>query len=1122
MDYKIRGMYHLTSGRAGSTAIHLLRIVFIFLIPCCTGADDEHEYALDLSGHWAFRLDPDDKGMAESWWEAEFTDHIRLPGSLQEHGFGFDLEADLPYTARSPAIPIWRNSPIFSPYRDSGKVKLSWALTPPRYYVGAAWYRKVLTIPENWKGQNLQLFLERLHWVSDLWVDGQHIGQENSLCVPHTYLMDSLSPGRHQLVLRIDNRMSEEVGPNAHSLTDQTQTNWNGIIGRIELKAMAPVAISRLEIYPHIRDREVSLKVILHGHGQPAGEGVLRVRAVGQGRNKHKPPSRDYPVSWANGKGLAEISYPLGDQVALWDEFDPDLYQLETSLLVHQRLADHAAETFGMRQVMVRDTQIMINGNPVFIRGTLENAQYPDTGYPPMDVESWKSEIEAAQSYGLNHFRFHSWCPPEAAFIAADELGFYLQVEGPAWPEQVDPGSPIADFLVLETGRILETFGNHPSFIMMACGNEFGGSNGGRSYFPDSLLWYQLPPPAQVKQCLGAAFLASWLDHIKEKAGGRQIFSSSAGWPYIAENDYHIMHEPCRMRYVFDQLAPNTRIDYANLVRTHDVPIISHEAGQWCVYPDLAEDRTYQGYLRAANLEIWRDFASRNDVYRYAEAFHRSSGQFQVRLYKQEIEALLRTPGAGGFQLLGLNDYHGHGFAPVGVLDAHWQPKSYVSGTAFRRFCGPVVPLARMDKRVWRNNETFSADIEIAQYQSKDLSNIPVQWEIRDASGVLMDRGRFNSRAWPHGGLAMVGTIQSDLQQVKRAGRFILTVSLRATSWQNDWEFWVYPATPEMPDVPEIFISHELDSLTIQAIDSGRMILFLPDAGKVRAVNPGNFEPIFWSTWSGTGTLGIHCRNKHRALRDFPTQNHNNWQWWELLRTSLPLDLTATEQLDEPIVQVIDNWIRARELGLLFEFTIGQSRIMVCAMDIENDLDKRFVARQLRLSVLKYMGSTAFAPASSLALEEFKTILGQKMRGLAASGAIVYGSQDFPPHRAAQVIDGDPETYWEAGAVSDTAFELVVELPGYTDATGLRMIPFRRGPDQPVVDYRIFLSHDGTDWGDPVGRGLYPPVAENTQTIKFPWKGNVRFIKVQFIENEEFPVPYVSLAELELISNENN
>jgi hypothetical protein len=553
-------------------------------------------------------------------------------------------------------------------------------------------------------------------------------------------------------------------------------------------------------------------------------------------------------------------------------------------------------------------------------------------------------------------------------------------------------------------------------------------------------------------------------------------------------------------------------------VETHDVPLISHETGQWCAYPDLTEAADYTCFLRAGNLEIWRDFAHNNRVLDYAGRYHDASGKWQVLLYKQEIEAFLRTPGAGGFNLLGLTDYHGHGFAPVGLLDAFWNAKTYVYPSMFRRFCAPVVPLARMDKRVWLNTETFEADIQLAQFDKQDLRNIPVQWEIRDGAGKPVDRGSFSGSEWPQGGCVEVGRISSDLNRVRKADKLTLYVSLRASPWQNSWDFWVYPAAVEIPAVEDLLICHDLDSGTVAAIEAGRKILFVTDPSKVRAINPGRFESIFWSTWSGTGTLGILCRSNHPALKDFPTDEHTDWQWWELLRTSLPLDLTHIGTLDEPIVQVIDNWVRAHELGLLFEFGIGDSRILVCAMDIVNGLQERVVARQLRQSLIRYMNREAFSPVSQISLADFRKILGEQGSGLAALGASVWGSQDSSPNRAGNLIDGDPDTYWEAGAETEPPFEVVVELPGYMFASAVRLVPFGSGPDLPVVDYRVYLSHDGADWGEPVGAGLYPPVGSNHETIAFPDARNIRFAKIQFHENTEFPIPYVLLAEIEIIT----
>ena len=130
------------------------------------------------------------------------------------------------------------------------------------------------------------------------------------------------------------------------------------------------------------------------------------------------------------------------------------------------------------------------------MRGNLDCLHFPLTGYPSCDIQEWERIFRIYKSYGLNHVRFHSWCPPEAAFTAADRIGIYIQAEV-LWidwwmsvvrkerPEMTTRGlpkglghNPSADkFVPEELQRMIEAYGNHPSFTMLCIGNELGNSN---------------------------------------------------------------------------------------------------------------------------------------------------------------------------------------------------------------------------------------------------------------------------------------------------------------------------------------------------------------------------------------------------------------------------------------------------------------------------------------------------------------------------------------------------------------------------------------------------------------------------------------------------------------------
>ncbi len=151
-------------------------------------------------------------------------------------------------------------------YRQKGNLKFPFWLTPNKHYVGVAWYQREVEIPAQWKGRKIELFLERPHWETTLWVDSIKIGMQNSLSTPHRYdLSKVLTPGSHTISIRVDNRIKEiNVGPDSHSITDQTQGNWNGIVGDICLKSTSPVSFEDIKLFTNIEDKSVKAEIILN------------------------------------------------------------------------------------------------------------------------------------------------------------------------------------------------------------------------------------------------------------------------------------------------------------------------------------------------------------------------------------------------------------------------------------------------------------------------------------------------------------------------------------------------------------------------------------------------------------------------------------------------------------------------------------------------------------------------------------------------------------------------------------------------------------------------------------------------------------------------------------------
>ena len=643
--------------------------VFLMILVSCR----QDVNRLSLAGEWNFALDPQDVGLQEKWQEKILDEIVQLPGSLQEQGKGEDVSVTTRWTGQI-VDSAWYYAPEYEPYRQDGQVKVPFWLTPDKHYVGVAWYQKKINVPSEWEGRSIELNLERAHWETMLFVDGRQAGECTSLAVPHRYILDGLSAGEHILTLRVDNRMKVDVGMNAHSVSDHTQTNWNGVIGDLSLRVRPTLYIDHVRLDPDAGQKKVLVRVCLAGKTDSA-DGELLLQAE---NSDGTPVGKAVRLTAEKGNQELKAEVDLGDQVRLWSAETPDLYRMRVTLNTPQG-ADEQIVSFGFRDFRAQGTRFEINGRPVFLRGTLECCVFPLTGYPAMDKDYWKKIYGKCKEYGLNHVRFHSWCPPEAAFSVADSMGLYLQVECGAWAE-VGSGLPQDEWIRQEGDRILKEYGNHPSFCLMAYGNEPSGNR-------------------------QADYLGKLVNYWKQ-TDGRRVYTSAAGWPYVPEADFWSTMEPriqvwgAGLNSVINREAPRTDYDWREIIRK-DMPTVSHEIGQWCVYPRLKEREKYTGVLKAGNFDIFEASLRKNGMEHLADSFLYASGRLQTLCYKMDIEASLRTPGMAGFQLLGLNDFPGQGTALVGVLDPFWEEKGYVDGKEFSSFCSQTVPLIRFPLR-WK------------------------------------------------------------------------------------------------------------------------------------------------------------------------------------------------------------------------------------------------------------------------------------------------------------------------------------------------------------------------------------------------------------------------------------
>jgi hypothetical protein len=938
------------------TSLASAGFVLILSLLCPTFGASPDPLSMSLAGPWRFQLDRDDSGIDSRLFEKALSEKVTMPADLAAQGIGDDVSVDTKWIG-SIVDKSWFTEERYEKYRQPGNVKIPFWLQPEKHYVGAAWYQRDIEIPADWQGKRVVLFLERPHWETRVWLDGKAIGTCNALGTPHEYDLGELAPGKHQLTIRVDNRMVVDVGRNSHSISDHTQGDWNGVVGRIELRAKPTVWIEDLQVYPNLASKTVIIKGRLGLRtvkDTPQFKMAFAILPHGDAR----APTAGNPITVSGDTFETRIAV---DQVSPWSEFSPDLYDAYAWL---DGDSDFVKVTFGFRELSTQGTQFLLNGQKIFIRGTLECCIFPKTGHPPTDVDSWKRIIGVAKAYGLNNLRFHSWCPPEAAFVAADEMGFYFHVECSSWANSssgLGKGLPIDTWIYEEADRILKYYGNHPSFMLMPYGNEPGGN--------------QVP------------FLKKWVAHYKAK-DPRRLYTSGSGWPEIPENQFHVVPGPRiqawgqGLKSRINAKPPETTTDYRDYIRARTVPVISHEIGQWCVYPNFDEIPKYTGYLKPRNFEIFRDTLAEHHMADQAKQFLLASGKLQTLCYKEEIESALRTPGMGGFQLLDLHDFPGQGTALVGVLDPFWEDKGYVTATEYSRFCNSTVPLARLSKRVFTSDESLHADIEVAHFDPVPLENAITTWKLISDDGKSMASGQLPPKTIPIDNGIALGSISIPLKNVPAPSRCKLVVGIAGTEFENDWDVWVYPPTADTQP-KGVTIADDLDDKTLAALDAGGKVFLLIPPGRVRniAAEPVKlgFSSIFWNTaWTrrqAPTTLGILCDPKHPALASFPTEFHSNWQWWHLVSRAGAMILDDLPANLRPTVQVIDDWVTAHRLGLVFEANVGKGRVIVCSIDLKNNLDQNPVARQMRHSLLDYMAGDKFKPAVDLSQEQIRSLM---------------------------------------------------------------------------------------------------------------------------------------------------
>lgn len=920
-------------------------VVLIALLSCNT-QKEQFRTKIDLQGQWQFALDKSNIGIDQKWYLSDLKDIVDLPGTTDLNQKGF-------------------------PNHDTTSMHLNRIYK----YEGIAWYRKKVAIPESFKDKHILLFFERTK-SSKIWIDSILIGGSQLLQSPQQFdVSDYLTPGEHYITVQINNDLKLTPYGNVHIYSDDTQTNWNGILGKMYLEASAKTFISNLQVYPDIDKQKIDIEMEIENQLDLDSLDIeIFIEKILNGRAENLKSQKSNIAYQAKNK----LEYVFDEKCSLWDEYEQPIYHI-TAVISNGKIKDSKTVAFGMREFAVSGTQFSINGRTTFLRGKNEAAVFPITGFPSMDVEDWLRVYKIAKSYGINHYRFHSYCPPEAAFIAADREGIYLQAELPFWGGL--ESDTVARTLREEGYALLKSYANHPSFVMFSAGNEIWGGHEKVEQNMLALKAYDNRPLYTMGSNNNIGYLApkKYCDYF---VGARIPDKGDSTLGHT-----RLTHAFCDSWHggILNTQTPSTEVNFDYAVSHMNLPIVSHEIGQYQIFPDYREIEKYTGVLRAWNFEIFKNRLRKAGMASMDSAFQKASGVWSALCYKAEMEAALRTKGMAGFQLLDLQDFPGQGTALVGILNAFMDSKNVITPKEWKQSCNDVVLLLEFPKYCWTDNESFQAKVVVANY-SKETINSSLNWKISTQDGTVFDKGIFSDLEIANGGLFPAGEIITNLASIKNAEKLTLDVSINDSEYSNTYPIWVYPSRTKVEIPGNIIVTEKLNNQVISDLQNGAKVLMFTQTRDVQEAGfAGHFPPEFWnygmfkgiSEWVNKpispGTLGILTDPKHPIFNSFPTDFHTNWQWFSIIKASHSFILDNMREDYYPIVQVIDNLERNHKLGLIFEFKVGKGKLLVCMSQLNNILD-RPESVQLYQSILNYMDSNDFEPYYSLDSEKLKEL----------------------------------------------------------------------------------------------------------------------------------------------------
>lgn len=940
------------------------------------------------------------------------TGQMDLPGTLDENGIGHrDVGANQWHpdaVLGNAAGEIDKDAPIATRF------------TRRHTYEGEVRISRKITVPD-YGTDRLFVLAERARALR-LLVDGEvcAVFRQGTLSTPYIFELTGTAPGEHEFTFLSDNSypgMPKAAICNSSAATDETQTNWNGILGECSMYTRPQNFIDSLRVYPRAVKKEEKNKAggyvldvcveLAPGAKKVYKDAkiILQSEALAAGELEDTQTLTEI-ISYS-GEGLAEAGtdkeenpktmeiwfrdLPLRENVKLWDEDEGNLYEMAVTLDNGMSAEDKGGSTaecrtrFGIRSFGDNGSgRLALNGRAIFLRGEANCAEYPETGHPPMTIPEWKEMLLKYRSYGINFVRFHSHCEPEAAFAAADELGMLLQPELSHWdPKDAFGTEESYRYYRAELVDLLKTYANHPSFVMLTLGNELQAQDEGRERMRELVR------------------TAKRMDPTRLYANGSNAFYGEEGCD--PESDFYTS-QSCKdvvIRGTFSGMRGYLNENYPSADRTYDEamaeirkeyqkPVFSFEVGQFEVLPDFEELESFHGISDPVNLKLIKKRVEERGLLPTWEKYVEATGELSRLAYREEIEAAMRTRELSGISLLGLQDFPGQGTALVGMMNSHLEPKPYdfARPERFREFFQECRILVKLPHYTYEAGERLIAEVEAANFGKGNIEGV-FCWtlagkksvsengncepaEIKSKNTVIATGEDTEITICRPGSYTEVGSLDIPLDFVEK--NTALTLKVRIGDSISAYPIWVYrKTTPVCPE--NVYETRAFDMKTREILQNGGRVYLSPDADKESLPNSikTQFTTDFWSVGTFAdqeGGMGQLIDTEHPIFKEFPTDFHTDWQWW-IMATKRAVILPHPMKT---IITEMDSYAFLRPMAQMIEFRCLKGKVLLSTMELHKSQQYPEV-RALQASIYTYLSGENFEPAEEITEEELSMLV---------------------------------------------------------------------------------------------------------------------------------------------------